>query len=191
MPHCIDVISLGQYNRNIIIDSFNIDIGDQRLSHALIDLHARKATISNGIINCRNQAKPFLKLFNERYVNDPKFGCYANTIRNVKFYGGASAKTVMEIGDDPNENNQDKKQNQTADDDDDISAKNIPYTTNVAPTANIVEYCLFDGGSQTTSADLNQGQQNIVRNCVFPKAKLKISLAFRDKNIISNNKTNN
>src|SRR4029077_15246118 len=96
---CVDVISLGQYNRNIIIDSFNIDIDGQNFKHALVDVHARKATISNGTITCKNQHKPFLKLFNERYVSDPRFGCYDNTISNVKFYGGNAMKSVIEIGD--------------------------------------------------------------------------------------------
>jgi|GEM_PF-1791817 len=179
--HCIDAISLGQYNRNIVIDSFNINIGEQAFKHSLIDLHGRKATISNGTINCKNQKKPFLSFYNEHYVNDPRFGCYANAVRNVKFYGGAVMKTVMVIGDDEN-----KKQDKANEEDDEYS--DSPYTANIPPTKNIVENCLFDAGSEESTADLIQGQQNIIRNCIFTNARLKISPNFRDKNIISNNK---
>jgi len=183
--HCIDAISLGQYNRNIVIDSFNINTGEQSFKHSLIDLHGRKATISNGTINCKNQKKPFLAFYNEHYVNDPRFGCYANTVRNVKFYGGAAVKKVMVIGDDKNKN-ENKKPDEANEGDDGYS--DIPYTANIPPTKNIVDNCLFDGGSQESTADLIQGQQNIVRNCIFTNARLKISPTFRNKNIISNNK---
>lgn len=207
-PNCIDGISLGEYNRNITIDSFKIDVGTQNLKHAIINLRSRKATISNGTVTCKNQRKPFLQLYNERYVNDPKFGCYANVIRNVKFYGSAAMKNVLQIGDEENNNNESKRdktnwaketkqgrkntQGLKATGDDDLpSNENIPYSANTPPTANVVENCLFDAGAAASSANLIQGEQNILRNCVFTKAKLKVAATFRNKNTISNNKENN
>lgn len=201
---CIDVISLGEYNRNITIDSFNIDIGSQNLKHALIDLHARKATISNGTITGKNHTKPFIKFYNERYVNDPKFGCYANKIYNVKFYGSTSMKSVMEMGDEENNKNEirppkknwareakpNKKNNQRSNNEEDETINDAPFTANVPPTANIVENCLFDGGSSASSVNLNQGEQNVIRNSVFTRAKLKVASTFRNKNTIGNNKEN-
>jgi hypothetical protein len=185
--HCIDAISLGQYNRNIVIDSFNIDIADQSFKHALIDLHGRKATISNGTINCKNQKKPFLAFYNEHYVSDPRFGCYANTVRNVKFYGGPAMKTVMVLGDDEEENKEgNKKQTNGGEEDDEPSGAR--FTANVPPTKNIVENCLFDAGSEGSTVDLIQGEQNILRNCIFTNARLVISRDFQDKNIIRNNR---
>src|SRR5262249_2026700 len=137
--------------------------------------------------NCKNQTKPFLNLYNERYVNDPKFGCYANIIRSVKFFGGASLKSIMNIGEDEDDDN-DRTKNPNKEDDELTS--NGPFTANIPPAANIVEDCLFDGGSQTSFAFLNDGQNNVLRNCVFTNGRLKISPAFREKNIVSNNKEN-
>ena len=91
----------------------------------------------------------------------------------------------MVIGDDKNKN-----ENKKPDDDreEDEGYWDNPYTANIPPTKNIVENCLFDAGSEESTADLIQGQQNIIRNCIFTNARLKISPNFRDKNIISNNK---
>jgi hypothetical protein len=181
----IDIISLGQYCRNITIDSFDFDIGTQTLTHALIDLHARKATISNGIMVGKSQKKPFLKFFNEPYVSDPRFGCYSNVVSNVRFYGSPNMKVVMEMGDEENTNNNLHKTEDEGVDEEDLSTAAIPHTANVPPEANIVENCLFDGGSETSVANLNQGQKNILRNCTFTKAKVKITPAFRDKNTVT------
>ena len=82
--------------------------------------------------------------------------------------------------------NENKKPDETNEEDGEYS--DIPYTANIPPTKNIVENCLFDGGSEESTADLIQGQQNIVRNCIFTNARLKISPTFRNKNITSNNK---
>jgi hypothetical protein len=100
-PRCIDAISLGQYCRNITIDSFNFNVGNANLKNAIIDFHARKCNVTNGVVTCKNQSNSYVKFFNERYVNDPKFGCYENVLRNVKFYGGPNMRrNILDVGDD-------------------------------------------------------------------------------------------
>jgi hypothetical protein len=62
------------------------------------------------------------------------------------------------------------------------------YTANTPPESNIIENCLFDGGSPASYAALNQGQQNVIRNCTFTKARIKVSPEASVKNEVSNNK---
>ena len=212
-PRCIDAISLGQYCRNITIDSFNINVGNANLKNAIIDFHARKCNVTNGVVTCRNQSNSYVKFYNERYVNDPKFGCYENVLRNVKFYGGSNMRrNILDVGDNdtdaeqmqagpsahgnnpnkgqknPNKGQKNKnKENDEPGDEENVAA----YTANTPPEANIIENCLFDGGSPESYAALNQGQQNVIRNCTFTKARIKVSPEASAKNEVSNNKQAN
>ena len=186
--HCRGVISTGEYNRNITIDSFKIDLESQNIDQPIITLQARKAVISNGIIYCKNQTNSFLKFYNEHYIPDPEFGCYGNKVSNVKFYGSPSMKNVLSIGDREGNNNRQNKVAKRDKGNTNNKKAAVPEGEGTPPTANVVENCLFDGGSATSFAALNEGDQNVVRNCVFTKAKLKISPAFQQKNTISNNK---
>ncbi|HEY2727044.1 MAG TPA: hypothetical protein VGI61_07730 [Parafilimonas sp.] len=198
-PNCVDAIAIGEYNRNITIDSFNFDFETATPKIALINLHSRKATISNGIITCKNQKAPFLSLYNEHFANDPKLGCYGNVLRNIKFYGSPYIKNVLNIGDDKkNENkNADKTNNwayqksqakkETQGSDDDNISADVSGTEDVPPSGNIIDNCLFDGGSSASFANLFAGNNNTVSNCTFTKATLKVSSDFQRANAISNN----
>jgi hypothetical protein len=176
---CRGIISTGEYNRNITIDSFSIDCGNAKIMQPLITIQARKATISNGVIYCKSQQNSFVKFFNERYVPDPKLGCYGNKIINVKFYGSENMKNVLALGDNPNKqggnnNTQPGKQrtfNAKANGGADDEREQGPY--DVPPTSNLIENCVFDGGSPSSFASINGGSDNVIRNCTFTKAKIK------------------
>lgn len=193
----VDAISTGEYNRNITIDSFYIDFKSANPQLACINLHSRKATIKNGTIICKSQTKSFLKLYNVP-TDDPTFGCYKNVVSNVKFYGGNNMKQVLDIGENkpkkpgankkPNwtdQKNQRKKNTGTADEE---IGKDTNEGPGIPPSDNIVENCVFDGGSAGSSADFEMGEGNTVRNCIFTKARIKVSPAFQRSNEIVNNR---
>ncbi|HEX5151081.1 MAG TPA: hypothetical protein VFW07_06510 [Parafilimonas sp.] len=202
----VDAIAIGEYNRDVTIDSFKIDFKNTGSKLPTINLHSRKATISNGEIISPMQTTGFLKFYNERYVENPNFGCYGNTVNNVKFYGSNMMKNVMQVGEDDKEKkasgnkadnwayqkNQKKKANASFNDDNgdnDNLLSDEDATANVPPSSNIVENCLFDAGSGSSFADLVQGKQNVIRNCTFTKARLKLSDNFRaNNNNVDNNK---
>lgn len=204
-PQPVDAISFGQYNRNVTVDSFNIDFNDADPKISTINFHSRKNTVSNGTITCKNLTSAFVTFYNEHYINDPKFGCYGNTLNNVKFYGGTGMKGVLAIGEGTGSKNkepgkkswaQEKKaatrknntDNDTNDDTDEIKAA---PTADVAPNNNIIENCLFDGGSSNSLIFLRSGLNNTIRNCIFTHASLKVSPDFKSNNTISNNKLTN
>lgn len=200
-PQAIDAISIGQYNRNVTVDSFDIDFGTSNPKIATINFRSRKAIISNGTITCKNQTMPFARFHNEHYISDPIFGCYANKLLNVKFYGGSDMKSVFEMGDgaginkDKPKNNwstQKKmanKKNSNNDDGDDMDADfDAPQTADVPPQANNVDNCLFSGGSVNALAKLQAGTNNTIQNCTFTNAHLKASPTFMSGNKMINNK---
>lgn len=184
----IDLISLGQYCRSVTIDSFKFDCGDVAMKHGLITIRSRKNVISNGIVIAKGQKRPFLELFNERYVEDPQFGCYGNHIKHVAFYGGSQMRNMFSIGDDEDAkragpakdapakaykkvSKQEKSGNPVNDEDND-DALVYEYLTDVAPHSNIIENCFFDAGSVKSVAMLNDGKHNIIRNCRFTRARI-------------------
>lgn len=200
---CIDAIALGEYNRNIKIDGFKIDFGNANPKLSAINIRARKAEIMNGSINGLNQTRPFLQLYNEQYVNDPQFGCYGNSIKNVKFYGGNLMKQVLIIGDEVKANNnanrsdwayqkyKNKTKNKSRDAEDDQFESVETGTENVPPQNNTINDCLFDGGAGVSKASLINGENNVIENCHFSKAKIEASALFNQKNKVSNNKGKN
>lgn len=154
------VISIGEYNRNITIKNFKIDMGDLSIQDPVIDLHARKATIEDGEITCRNQTGVILRLFSDNFVKDAKYACYNNKISNVKFHCGNNVKNFLFIGStDPNE---------------------------IPPTSNTIENCEFDGGANTTSVLVNSGDNNVIKNNNFNKAKLVKRAASKNDKFESN-----
>jgi hypothetical protein len=200
-PQVVDAISIGEYNRDVKIDSFKIDFGNGVPKIALINLRSRKAVISNGVIICKNQKTAFVNFHNDRVVADPKFACYKNLVKNVKFYGSSNIKSVLAIGDEPKNNKNPNKQNNWAAqkskmvkqnknaEDDDMSINDEQGTENTPPTDNTVEDCLFDGGAPDSYADLIDGSNNTLQNCTFTKAKLKIHPNFKNINTVANNKS--
>ncbi len=199
-PQAVDAISIGQYNRNVIVDSFNIDFGDGVPKISTINLRSRKATISNGTITCKNLPNAFVKFNNEHYIADPLFGCYGNTIKNVKFYGGANMKVLLEMGDGegvnkgkPKDNwvtqkKMKNKANRSNDDEEDMEQlMDAPQTEDVPPQGNTIENCTFDGGSINSFVKLNSGSNNSIRNCIFTHGRIKTSPKFNSSNILSNN----
>lgn len=204
-PQAVDAISIGQYNRNVTVDSFDINFGTGIPKISTINFHSRKATISNGVVTCVNQTTPFVKFYNEHYIADPLFGCYGNTLKNVKFYGSTNMKSVFEMGDGAGinkgkqkdnwvtqkkmANRKNKPANDQGDDDMD-EVFDAPQTEDVPPQTNIVEYCSFNGGSINTVANFKDGLKNIIRNSTFSNARLKVSPTFNSENTISSNSFN-
>lgn len=197
----LDMISLGEYCRNVTIDSFVFDCGDAAMRHGLITLRSRKNVISNGAVTAKYQKKPFVELYNERYIDDPQFGCYANRISNVAFYGGDQMRNLFSIGDDEETskagpakeaparaykkklNTNKSNQQSTSDGDDDTIA--YEFLANIPPQANIIENCFFDAGTIKSIAILNDGVKNIIRNCKFKKGRLMYSQKMKEMNTIS------
>lgn len=200
-PQPVDAISLGQYNRNVTVDSFSFDFGTSSPKISTINFRSRKGTISNGVITCPNLDNAFVKFNNEHFIADPTFGCYANTLKNVKFYGGTNMKTVFEMGDGEGVNKGKQKdnwvtqkkmanrKNKPAEDDDEDLAEvyDAVKTEDVPPQSNIIENCLFQGGDLHSIVKLNSGVNNIIRNCTFTNAKIKGSPNFQSTNTLSNN----
>lgn len=199
-PKAVDAISIGQYNRNVTVDSFDVDFGTGVPQISMINFRSRKSVISNGVITCKNQTTPFVSFHNEHYIGDPLFGCYGNTLSNVKFYGSVQMKTVFELGDgarlnkDKLKNNWatqkklGKRKNKTTDGDDMSALYDAPQTADVPPQANIVENCLFDGGSVNAVAKFESGTNNTMQNCTFTNAQIKTSPSFRAANTMNNNR---
>jgi hypothetical protein len=119
----------------------------------------------------------------------------------VKFYGGAEMKNVFELGDGerlnkdkPKDNwvtqkKMGKKKNKINNDGDDMDTLyDAPQTADVAPQANVVENCLFDGGSVHAVAKFQAGTNNIIQNCTFTNAQIKVSPSFMANNKMNNNK---
>lgn len=150
------VISIGEYNRNVIVRDFKIDMGNLQIDDPVIGLHARKATISNGEIYCRNQTGVVLRLFSDEFAKAPKYACFNNKIDNIKFYCNTDIKTFVFIG--------------------------SPNPKEVPPTDNVIENCSFLGGNAKTTVLLNAGQGNTLRKSNFGKARLvKKELSKSDK----------
>lgn len=199
-PRPVDAISIGQYNRNVTVDGFEIDFGDAVPRIANINFHSRKATISNGTVICRNLTEPFVQFHNERYVDNPIFGCYGNTLKNVTFHGGAGMKTVFELGSGTNPNADKRKDNwvtqkklskgkhkSQASEDEKEELYDAPKTADVPPSENTIENCLFDGGARTATAKFMGGHGNVIANCKFPRAKMKASRSFLSNNTMRGN----
>lgn len=201
-PQPVDAISLGQYNRNITVDSFSFDFGASSPKISTINFHSRKGTISNGVITCPNLENAFVTFNNEHFVANPEFGCYENSLKNVKFYGGSNMKIVFQMGDGEGIN-KDKKKNNWVTEKKMSHRKNKPEdnnepededkiydaikTENVPPKKNIIENCLFEGGGNHSVVKLNSGTQNIIRNCTFSNSFIKAADGFIVENSLSNN----
>jgi len=156
------VISIGEYNRNIIIKNFEIDMGNLNLSEPVIGLRSRKATISDGKIYCKNQTAGVLRFYGDNTVKNAKFACYANKISNLDFYCNAAVKNYVSVGSEQSDE--------------------------TAPSDNIVENCNFYGGGNNTTVALLAGDNNTIRQCSFPKAKLVKKQSFAATNKIDANK---
>ncbi|CAN5542860.1 hypothetical protein BH10BAC2_BH10BAC2_37610 [soil metagenome] len=140
-------ISIGEYNRNITIKNFTIDMGNlDILSDPVIGLSSRKTVISDGKIYCKNQSMVALRFYGDDMIKDEKLGCYDNKVINVDFYCSPKIKNYVFMG----------------------SGK----VGDVDPTGNVVENCNFYGGSPKTIVALNGGKNNVLRNCNFTKARL-------------------
>lgn len=200
-PQAVDAISLGQYNRNVIVDSFDINFGEGVPKISTINFRSRKGTISNGTIICNNLTSAFVKFYNEHYISDPLFGCYGNTIKNVKFYGGPDMKVLLEIADGEGVNKGQPKDNwvsqkkiknrqnkENSNDDDEMDRMyDAPQTEDVPPQGNTVENCTFNGGSIHSIVKLNGGSNNNIMNCIFSNGKIKASPNYNATNKMSNN----
>ncbi len=199
-PQAVDAISIGQYNRKVTVDGFEIDFGDGVPKIANINFHSRRATISNGTIICRNLTEPFVRFYNERYVDNPIFGCYENTLKNVRFHGGPGMKTVFELGGGMSPNAGKKKDNwvtqkklakgknkSQATEEELEALYDAPKTANIPPSANIIENCLFDGGARSSAAKFQAGHGNVIANCEFTGAKMKASRTFLSNNTMRAN----
>lgn len=200
-PQPIDAISIGQYNRSVTVDSFDFNFANSSPKISTINFHSRKSTISNGTITCPNLTNPFVKFYNEHFINDPSFGCYGNTLKNVSFTGGENMNTVFEIGDGAGINKDTPKDNwvtqkkmahraNPVDKDDDKEMAEIfdaVKTADVPPQANIIENCIFRGGGLHSKIKLNSGKNNIIRNCDFKNASIKASNDFESENTLQNN----
>ncbi|MBS1730634.1 MAG: hypothetical protein JSS67_07625 [Bacteroidetes bacterium] len=200
-PQPVDAISIGQYNRGVTVDSFDFNFGNSSPKISTINFRSRKAVISNGTITCPNLTNPFVKFNNEHYIADPAFGCYGNTLKNVKFIGGENMKTLFEMGDGEGVNKDNKKDNwvtqkkmanrakpvNTEDDDDMAEVFDAVKTEDVPPQANIVENCIFQGGGLHANVKLNSGIKNTISNCTFENASIKASPNFQSQNTLSNN----
>lgn len=200
-PQAVDAISIGQYNRNVTVDGFEIDFGDSVPKIANINFHSRKATISNGTVICRKLTEPFVRFYNERYVDNPLFGCYGNTLKHVTFHGGPGMKTVFELGNGLSPNAGKRKDNwvtqkklskgkhkSQATDEEKEDLYDAPKTADVPPSANIIENCLFDGGARSATAKFQSGHGNVIVNCEFPSAKMKASRTFLSNNTMRANR---
>ncbi len=200
-PHVVDAISVGQYNRNVTVDGFEIDFGTGVPRIATINFHSRKATIANGTILCRNLTEPFVRFYNDRYVDDPNFGCYENSLKNGKFLGGPGMKTVFELGSGSSPNEGKRKDNwvtqkklakgkhkSQASEEEMEDLYDAPKTADVPPSANTIENCLFDGGARSASAKFQSGHGNVITNCEFTGARMKASRTFLSNNTVRANK---
>lgn len=154
------VISIGEYNRNITIKNFKIDMGALAIEDPVVGLHARKALITDGEIYCKNQTGTVIKLFSDDFIPEAKYGCFENKISNVKFYCGNNIRCFVFVGS--------------------INEKEIP------PTSNIIENCEFGGGTAKTTVLVNSGSKNIIRKSNFNKAKL-IKKALSKNDVFESN----
>lgn len=201
-PKVIDAISIGQYNRGVTVDGFDIDFGAAAPRISTVGFRSRKAVISNGVITCTHQTTPFVTFHNEHYLADPRFGCQGNRLTNVKFHGGSRMKFVFEMGDGTAPNKDKRKDNwvtqrklahsqskaaRTGEPADPDEMFDAPKTENVYPEGNLVEHCLFQGGGAHSAVSLKGGSGNIIRNCTFPDAHLKAAPAFLSSNELVNN----
>ncbi len=197
----LDMISFGEYCRNVTLDSFVFDCGDVAMRHGLITIRSRKNVISNGVVTAKYQKRPFVELFNERYIEDPQFGCYSNRMTNVNFYGGEQMRNLFAIGDDeetskagpakeaPARAYKKKLKNKISQEQDPEGAEEdaiaYEFLANTSPQYNIIENCFFDAGSAKSVATINDGKKNIIRNCKFKKARLIYSQKMKELNTIS------
>lgn len=201
-PQAVDAISIGQYNRNVTVDGFDIDFRAATPKIATVNFHSRKAVVANGTIRCPNQSSSFAKFHNEHYVDDPAFGCYDNSLLNVKFHGGPRMKTVFELGDGPGLNKGKLKDNwvtqkklakrkgKAGGSPGDIDMNEVfdaPQTADVPPESNTIRGCLFDGGSTHSVANFRGGTGNIIQDCRFSNAHSKASAAFMGANSMQKN----
>jgi hypothetical protein len=157
------VISIGEYNRNITVKNFTIDMGNLNIQNdAVIGISSRKNIVSNGKIYCKNHFGVVLRFFSDKAVDNEKLGCYDNKISNVDFYSNSNVKYYVFMGSDkPDE---------------------------IAPSNNVVESCNFFGGSVKTAVLLNSGNSNTIRQCSFEKARLTKKQQFATNNVLDANK---
>ncbi|MBS1495324.1 MAG: hypothetical protein JSU03_03720 [Bacteroidetes bacterium] len=200
-PQPVDAISIGQYNRSVTVDSFDFNFGNSSPKISTINFRSRKVVISNGTITCPNLTNPFVKFYNEHYIDNPSFGCYGNTLKNVRFTAGENMNTLFEMGDGAGINKDKPKDNwvtqkkmahraKPVDKDDDKDMSEIfdaVKTADVPPQANIIENCIFHGGGLHSKIKLNSGKKNIIRNCDFQNASIKVSNNFESENTLQNN----
>lgn len=198
-PQPVDAISIGQYNRHITVDSFDIDFGNASPKITTINFRSRKSVISNGSITCTAQQTSFVKFHNEHYIANPVFGCFENTLKNVKFTGGTGMKTVFEMGDgvginkDKRKDNwvtqkkMSRKANKAENDADMDKLYDAPQTANTAPQANLVQNCVFDGGAGNAIAKFQDGKANTISDCIFTNARAKFVTGFLQNNTMKNN----
>lgn len=166
----VGIISTGEYNKDIIIDSFYIDLKSSNCNQSLITIQARNATIKNGIILAPNHTKAFIKFYNDYNVSKPEFAAYNNKIQNVVFNGNINLQQLFIIGDPPDivEKNQSDK-----------SAKNVQW-----PSYNTLENCIMNGGNAKSNAGLYGGKNNKIINCKFSNSTIIYPAIFKKENEI-------
>lgn len=166
----VGIISTGEYNKDIIIDSFFIDLKNSYCNQALITIQARNATIKNGVISSPNHTKAFIKLYNDYNVSRPELAAYNNKIQNVVFNGNTNMQQLFIIGDPPEavEKSQSEK-----------NTKQVQW-----PSANTIENCMMNGGNATSNAGLYGGFKNKILNCKFSNSTVIYPEIFRKENEI-------
>lgn len=167
----IGIISTGEYNRHIVIDSFFIDMKDSYCDQSIITLQARNATISNGKIESGSHTKPFIKFYNDYNVDKPEFAAYHNTIKNIIFNGNQRMPILFIIGDPPDVIQRFLKEEKKT---------NFQW-----PVGNTIENCVMNGGNSLSKADLYGGWQNRIIDCKFVNTKLSFAESFLKENEIN------
>ncbi len=166
----VGIISTGEYNKDIIIDSFFIDLKNSYANQALITVQARNAIIKNGVILSPNHTRAFIKFYNDYNVSRPEFGVYNNKIQNVVFNGNNSMPQLFIFGDHPEavEKSQSEKK-----------SKQIQW-----PASNTIENCVMNGGNIKSNAGLYGGVRNKILNCKFSQSTVIYPEIFRLENEI-------
>lgn len=149
----IGIISTGEYNRKIVIDSFYIDMKNSRCNQALITIQAREATIRNGTIISPNHNKAFIKFYNDYNVSNPKLAAFGNNIENIHFKGSTGMPFLIIVGEpDQFALRMQKEKNATQ-----------PQW----PNSNTITACTFQGGNSTSKLALYGGSNNTIDSCFF------------------------
>lgn len=201
-----DMMSAGQYCREITLDSFTFNGGDASYRHALITLRARKTHLSNGVVEAYGQKKPFVEFANEKYVSDEKFGCFGNVLDQIRFISKPQMKILLEMGERPEdkksgpsadlkvdelkEQNKNRKKDRQEDDMEDDKSETIgmPFLTDIPPSDNKIINCYFNTGNPESVIDLNEGRRNIITDCIIKNIKIRFLNDFENNNTVLRNK---